>query len=241
MIRAPDVDERVGPGGFLEVIGQVRAKIGPATVALSDRAVLIVAEPGRAEQRQFDRLPIIEQLALGRFQLAVVNQIMRAQPRFGFGGFAGGLQFGLGTEQIMVDAEQGEVGLDHHQHRRNRAGAEQREPIGFGGSGIGIAKFGRQVIGHRDQVIAGIEPLGHLAHGFAERLAVPQMDRAGEHIDLPAGVVDIVFADHCVPGKFEQAGQGIAYHRTAAMAHMHRPGRVGRDIFDVDGAAPAQR
>jgi hypothetical protein len=42
-----------------------------------------------------------------------------------------------------------------------------------------------------------------------------------------------------VPGELEQAGERIAHHRAAAMAHVHRAGRVGRDIFDVDGRAGA--
>ena len=37
----------------------------------------------------------------------------------------------------------------------------------------------------------------------------------------------------------EQPGEAVADHRAAAMAHVHRPGRIGRDIFDVDGAALA--
>ena len=32
---------------------------------------------------------------------------------------------------------------------------------------------------------------------------------------------------------------GIPHHRAAAMAHMHRPRRIGRDIFDIDPAALA--
>jgi hypothetical protein len=42
------------------------------------------------------------------------------------------------------------------------------------------------------------------------------------------------------PGIFEQARQRIAHHGAAAMAHMHRAGRVGGDIFDIDGHAGAQ-
>ena len=36
------------------MIGKVRAEIGPRTVALADRTVLIVTKAGRAEQRDAD-------------------------------------------------------------------------------------------------------------------------------------------------------------------------------------------
>ena len=83
VVGAPDVDQLVGACGLLHVIGEVGAEIGPAAVALADRPVLVVAEPGRAEQRQLDRLPVLERLALGRFEHAVVDQVVRAQPGLG--------------------------------------------------------------------------------------------------------------------------------------------------------------
>ena len=55
--------------GLLQMIGGVGAEIGPAAVGLLHRPVLVVAELGRAEQGQLDRLPIvvrIEALAAAR-------------------------------------------------------------------------------------------------------------------------------------------------------------------------------
>ena len=46
----------------------------------------------------------------------------------------------------------------------------------------------------RLEIVAGIEPFGDLADVLAERLAVAQIGRAGERIDLGAGIVDIIFA-----------------------------------------------
>src|SRR3982751_4109324 len=37
-----------------------------------------------------------------------------------------------------------------------------------------------------------------------------------------------------------QPRQGVANHGSAAMTHVQRPGRVGRDIFDVDALVPAR-
>ena len=67
-----------------------------------------------------------------------------------------------------------------------------------------------------------------------ERLAVAQEGRAGEHVDLRAGVVDVVLARHLVAGEGEERGERIAEHGAAAVADMHRPGRVGRHVLDVD-------
>src|SRR3546814_1155689 len=60
MVRAPDVDQRVGALGLLVMIGEVGAEIGPLPVRLPDRPILVVAETRRSEQRQFDRLPILD-------------------------------------------------------------------------------------------------------------------------------------------------------------------------------------
>ena len=66
------------------------------------------------------------------------------------------------------------------------------------------------------------------------------MRGTGEHVDLAAGIIDIIFADHLVPGIFQQGGERVAHHCAAAMAHMHGTGGIGRDIFDVHGRARAE-
>src|SRR3546814_3462407 len=66
MVGAPDVDQFVGILAFLEMIGEIGAEVGPASVGLLDRTILIVAELRRTEQRQFDRLPILGRFALRR-------------------------------------------------------------------------------------------------------------------------------------------------------------------------------
>ena len=140
-----------------------------------------------------------------------------------------------------MDAEQVEIGLDSIHHRGHRPLPEQQEPLTFGLADEAIAELAGQRRAHRDQVVAGIEPLGDSADILAERLAIAQLRRAREHVHLPAGIVDVVFADDFMARELEQAGERIADNRAAAMAHMHRPGRVGRDIFDVHALAGAQR
>ena len=76
---------------------------------------------------------------------------------------------------------------------------------------------------------------------LAERLAVTQECRAREHVDLGAGIVDVIFAGDVVARELQQAAQRIAEHRAPAMADMHRPGRIGRDVFDIDLLGRAHR
>ena len=101
--------------------------------------------------------------------------------------------------------------------------------------------LGRERLPDRHEIVAGIQPFRNLADVFAKRFAVAQECRAREHVDLRAGVVDVIFARDVVAGKIKQAAQRIAEHRAAAMADMHRPGRIGRDVFDIDLGAVADR
>ncbi len=93
--------------------------------------------------------------------------------------------------------------------------------------------FLRQRLADRAQIIARIEPVRNVADILAERLAVAQEGRARQHVDLRAGVVYVIFPCDIIAGKGEQIGERIAEHRPARMPDMHRPGRVGRDIFDI--------
>ena len=141
----------------------------------------------------------------------------------------------------MGDAQLGEIGADEVHHRSDRARAKQPQPFALGRGGVFVSEFLGQRFADRDQVVAGIKTLGNLADILAKRLAVTDMRRPGEDIDLPAGIVDVVFARNPVPGRGEQAGKRIAHHRAATMAHVHRPGRVGGDILDIDPSALAHR
>ena len=165
---------------------------------------------------------------------------MRAQPGFRLIGLARRLQFRLRRKNIMVDAQQRQITPDHVHHLRHGEGAECHQPVGFGRTSETVAIFGSQRLAHRDQIIAGIKPFGDRADILAQRLAVTQMRRPGEHVHLTAGIIDIIFADHLVPGIFEQGRKRVADHRAPAMAHMHGAGGVGRHIFDIDADALPQ-
>ena len=150
------------------------------------------------------------------------------------------LHIGLVGDDVVNDAEQFQIAADQLHHLLDRTVPEQRQPFGLGGADVAITVFGRQRFADGDQILARVQALGNVADTLAERFAVAQVDRPRERIDLPARVVDVIFADHPMPRERQQVGQRIADHRAPAMPHVHRPRRVGRDILDVDGDALAQ-
>src|SRR5205085_8813848 len=88
-------------------------------------------------------------------------------------------------------------------------------------------------------VIAGVEPFRNLPDALAEGFSIPEISRPREHVDLRAGVVDVILARNVVTGEREQVGQRIAKHRATAVPDMHRSCRIGGDVFDVDLSAAA--
>src|SRR5207237_7956942 len=75
MVGTPDIDQMVCLLRFLPVVSGVGAEIGPASVRLLHRAILIVAELAGAEKRQFNRLPLVMRIeALGPLTHAFVDQ-----------------------------------------------------------------------------------------------------------------------------------------------------------------------
>jgi hypothetical protein len=184
------------------------------------------------------RLPVVGKLALGRLERAFIDEPLGTQPVERDIDLARLLHRRFRREDVVTDAEQREIAADHVHHRGDGLLAEQVEPFALGRADIARAIFLGEHLADRDQIVAGVEAVGDLDR-FPERLAVAQMRRAGERLHLRAGIVDIIFAGDGIAGIFEQLRQRVADHRAAAMTHMHRPGRVGRDIFDIDPLARA--
>ena len=62
---------------------------------------------------------------------------------------------------------------------------------------------------------------------FAERFAIPQERRMGEHINLRSCVIDVILANNRMPNEGQQIGQRVAEHCTATVTDVHGTGRVG--------------
>ncbi len=104
------------------VISHVAGEVGVAAVGLHQRAVDIVAELGRPEERLLAVLPLVVLVALGARQTPLVDQPALAQRldrRLDLVGLTRG-QRRLGEEHLVRDVERGEVGLDLVQQRLDR-------------------------------------------------------------------------------------------------------------------------
>ena len=119
--------------------------------------------------------------------------------------------------------------------------AHHRQPLGLGHREKRLAVFRGQRLPNRLEIIAGVKPFGNLADVFTQGLAIAEERRTREHVDLGAGIVDVIFSDNIEACELKQAGQCIAKDRAAAVADMHRPGRISRDVFDIDLLARPDR
>ena len=117
--------------------------------------------------------------------------------------------------------------------------AYARQPIGFGLFLQRIAILSSERRPDRLEIVAGIKPVGNSADVFTQGFAVTHIRRARELVDLSARVVDVIFAGNVVPSEGEQTFQRVTKHGATAMADVHRPRRICRNIFDIDRLAAA--
>ena len=110
MVGTPDVDQLIGRPRLLEMISEIAAEIGPASVGLLDWPILIVTELRRSEQGELDRLPFVMLVeAFRALEHPFVDEApgpKRFQRLIGKAFF---VHLGLGREDIVMDTEQGEV------------------------------------------------------------------------------------------------------------------------------------
>ena len=109
-----------------------------------------------------------EAFGLGEIgQIAVpVTDLERAVDR------ARRLELRLGRELVVMDAEQGEVVADQLEHRLDRSGPEEVEPLGFRGGGILVAIFGGELVWAHRPVDPGYEhPVGAAALDASDAVA----------------------------------------------------------------------
>ncbi len=220
---------------LVKVIGDVGGDIGPRAVGLLERSVDVVAEGARAEEGLRSRLPILRSgLALRRLERSDIDEpglLQRLDSRFDHAGLDDGA---LGSEDRMADADRREIFADQRHHGRHCKAAHRAEPLALGRREPAVAIARSEGPAGILEIVAGIVAVRDRGKRLAERLAIAQIGRAGEDVDLCAAVVDVVFAAHGVARLFEQRREDVSDHRAARVADMQRPGRVRRDVFDVD-------
>ncbi|MNS90914.1 hypothetical protein D3C72_1249860 [compost metagenome] len=216
---------------FHQVIRDIRHEIRVGAVRLAHDAVLVVAEVGGAQPQRAILLVGVAGLDQG-FDGAV-DLAVRVQRRFQV------VIVELHAERLQVDvlfvAQVGDgkradrVDVFHVAIGRGRLAIAGRD---------GLA--GLEVVGDIGDVVAVVGGLGPFGVAGLEA-ARARLHGIGQGLDLHARVVIVELARHLVTLRVEQRRQGVAQGRLAAVAHVQRTGRVGRDEFQDDLLAGACR
>ena len=71
------------------------------------------------------------------------------------------------------------------------------------------------------------------AHVQAIALPVAREDRAGQHLNLRPGIIDVKLPFHSEAGGGQQIGQAVSYRCPAAVANVEGPGGIGTHKLDL--------
>src|SRR5579884_1412035 len=93
----------------------------------------------------------------------------------------------------MVDVEQRQVVANEVEHGSDCCSSEHRKPLSFRLSNIIVTIFACENGADGCQIITWVHSLRDFANLFAERLAIPEVDRPSERVDLLSRVVDVIF------------------------------------------------
>src|SRR6266542_4647180 len=246
VVGAEDVDEDVRARALVPVVGDVGAEVRGGPVRLLHGPVDLVPVLRRAEEEEvlrerdaFLRVPVRladglgPLLRLGRRQLADVDEpllLERAQEPLHRARLVERL---LRRPAVERDVDRAEVLADEAEDMRDRAIAEEREPLALGSVEPAVAVLLLQLRRDLPHVLAGIALRRH-RHRAAVQLLVAKVDRARERLHLGAVVVHVVLADDVEPRPAEQALDAVTDDGVPAVSDVHRAGRVRRDVLDDD-------
>ena len=242
VVGAPDINHRLEAAPVLiAVIGNIRGEICPAAVRFTQRPIDVVTKLGGAEQCLRAWLPVVRRHALGRLQDALVDQPTRCHVGERLIDLAVGDQSQLRREFIEANAKCRQIVTNQVEHRCHGGGTELSQPGVLRRVPPPVAKPRGKCLPERHQIIPRIETFGNIANRLAKRFAIAQVGGPGEHVNLGAGIVDVIFARDLEAGLLEQRCQGIADDGAAPVPDMHRPGRIGRYELYIHRRAAAHR
>ena len=213
VIRAQHVDAQVEAAGpLVQEVREIACDVGGVTVGLDDDPVLVVAVGGRIEppgavlERQVPG--ILQPLHRCRHGAALVQRVLVE------------VDVEVGAEQV-----QGRLDLVEHQ-----LGA--LVPVQLGRL---VVRQGRPFRMHRGDPVGDLgDVVAAVAVVRGRQPAGRRQQRAGEPVDLRAGVVEVVLPDHLGALGAQHPPEGVADGRPPGAADVHRAGRVGRDELQVD-------
>ena len=246
VVGAEHVDDAVVAA--LELVGEVGdvgSEVGGDAVLAHHHAVLLVAEgagaepggaialvqvPGGAQlvQRLAHRARGAER-ALAEPVVVVHAELAQVLADVGQAGLEAGIEHdavvGLAEQLLGARDQRVDVGLLVAALRLVR-----RQALGDLVAGVAqaVALAPAQFAADLDHVVALVAVVGE-AHRHAAEVEVAQPHAHRQDVHLAAVVVDVVLAIDRVAVGLEQVAQGRAIGRAAAVAHVQRTVRIGRD------------
>ena len=263
MVGPPDVDDLVEAAfELVQMVGNVGGEISVEAVLALDDAVLLVAERRRAEpagavldiemaflRQQVDaagnEASVVERL-FGEPDVemdAELFEIVAAiRQLFGQGmlmhiGPVWPQQFlGTGNQRIeMQFALLLCLVVGPRRIRQPRRAGQHRLGAAHVLGAVRLLELRRHVA-H----IAALVGIGRKRQADAVLVEVAQPGRQAEDVHLPAGVVDVILTGDIPAGEAQQARQRGAVGGPSTVTDVQRPGRVGRDEFDLHLLPAAQ-
>ena len=203
---------------LVQVVRAVGVEVGGPAVGPDQHPVLVVAEVGRPQPDRAVRL---------------VHVALLPQPGDGELDLAVDVQRALREVDVELDSEGLQRAPDRGEHQRDALAPEDVERLV-----LRLVEHRRVGRDHRGRdlgdVRTGVALLGGRPPGRRGQ------QRGGEAVDLGTGVVEVVLPGHLGAGRAEQPAQRVADRRPPAVRQVHRSGRVGRDVLQVE-ALPGQR
>ena len=234
VVGAPDVDDLVkaAHGELVAVVGDIGGKVGVEPVGAAKHVVLevklvhVLALFPRPDKAVADDIggpepqravPLIGPARVGE-RLNRVRDVAalveRGLVKPGVKTDAVALQIALHLRQIAVEAEARHVSV----------------PLLDITVYITFPMFVIERLRQLLDVVAVVTVLRELHRVFAlNELEVARLDALGELLDLVARVVDIKLPLHRRAVPVQHAGERVAQHAAAGVAHVHRAGGVGGD------------
>ncbi len=194
-------------------------------VGLHDHAILVVAPQRRRLQPDGVVAPVDEALAVERAQrpVDVARVVQRA----------------LALPDVELHVEPLQRPADHPQRAFDGELLDRLIVGGRRGADPARAVAREEVAPETADVVApvavfGKRDLGQRRIDRARVLHVARPHRQRQHLDLIAGVVDVVLGRHRIAGEAQQARQRIADRGVPAVGDGDRAGRIGGQVLEDD-------
>ena len=217
MIGPPDIHGLgKSPPPFVDVIRDIRGKIGILSVLLPDHAVLVILE-NRGLDPQGPVLFIELSFLLGQFKTFIQE--------------ARGIQITLSVPYVKGDSEISEIPFDLLEHPLLPFfGAKSDGLLHFHGSEI---DFPGNLLSQIHDIVPKVPILRKRVPGFAHLLPAT-VNGFPQEPYLQTRVIDVKLTSHIIPGKGKNPTKGVAQGRPAPVPQMKRPGGIGAYKFNHD-------